>query len=100
MTPAVSFMPETIVGLDRWFKRALGLGLLFLILSIIGAFFSPEEFFRSYLMSYLFWIGLTLGSMAVVMMQYLTGGGWGILIRRPLESAAQTLPLLILLFIP
>jgi len=34
------------------------------------------------------------------MMQYLTGGGWGILIRRPLESAAQTMPLLIILFIP
>ncbi len=86
--------------IQRWFRSALLVGLFFLLLSIVGAFFSPQEFFRSYLMSYLFWIGLTLGSMAMVMVQYLTGGAWGILIRRPLESAAQTLPLLAVLFLP
>jgi hypothetical protein len=100
MTPALPLIAEPIPGLDRWLKLALAIGVVFLILSIIGAFFSPEEFFRSYLMSYLFWIGLTLGSMAVVMMQYLTGGAWGILVRRTLESASQTMPLLIILFIP
>jgi hypothetical protein len=100
MTSAFPIAPEPIPGLDRWLKTALAIGIVFLVLSIIGAFFSPEEFFRSYLMSYLFWIGLTLGSMAVVMMQYLTGGAWGILVRRTLESASQTMPLLIVLFIP
>jgi hypothetical protein len=100
MTPALPLTPEPIPGLDRWLRLALIIGIVFLLLSLIGAFFSPEEFFRSYLMSYLFWIGLTLGSMAVVMMQYLTGGAWGILVRRTLESASQTMPLLIVLFIP
>jgi hypothetical protein len=100
MTPALTVPSQSIRGLDHWFKVALGVGIGFLALSILGAFFAPQDFFRSYLMSYLFWIGLTLGSMATVMLQYLTGGAWGILVRRPLESAAQTLPLLIVLFIP
>jgi hypothetical protein len=34
------------------------------------------------------------------MMQYLTGGAWGIVLRRVLESATRTLPLMILLFVP
>lgn len=100
MTPALPLTAEPIEGLNRWLRLAFIIGIALLILSIIGAFFSPEEFFRSYLMSYLFWIGLTLGSMAVVMMQYLTGGAWGIIVRRVLEAASQTMPLLIVLFIP
>jgi hypothetical protein len=34
------------------------------------------------------------------MLQHLTGGHWGIVIRRPLESATRTLPLLAVLFLP
>ena len=100
MSPAFPFPSELTFDLERWQKRALVIGLVFLIVSIIGAFFSPSEFFHSYLFAYLFWIGLTLGSMAIVMIQYLTGGAWGVISRRPLESAMRTLPLLVLLFIP
>ena len=38
--------------------------------------------------------------MAWLMLQYLTGGAWGVVIRRPAEAAARTLPLLALLFVP
>lgn len=75
-------------------------GIVLLAASIAGAFFSPGDFFRSYLIGYLFWIGLTLGSMAFLMLQYLTGGAWGVVIRRTLEAATRTLPLLAILFIP
>ena len=51
-------------------------------------------------MGYLFWLGLTLGSLGIVMMQYLTGGAWGVMTRRTLESATRTLPLLAILFVP
>lgn len=78
----------------------LGAGVLLLIASIVGAFFSPNDFFRSYLIGYLFFIGLALGSMAFLMIQYLTGGAWGVVARRPLEAATRTLPLLAILFIP
>jgi hypothetical protein len=100
MTPSFPISPELDFDLRRWQRVALFFGILLLIISIIGAFFSPAEFFHSYLFSYLFWIGLTLGSMAIVMIQYLTGGAWGVITRRTLESAMRTLPLLVLLFIP
>ena len=47
---------------------------------IIGAFFWPDQFFRAYLFSYMFYIGLTLGCMALAMLQYLSGGAWGLVI--------------------
>jgi len=71
-----------------------------LVICIIGALFSPDQFFRSYLFSYLFYLGMTLGCMALVMLQYLSGGSWGIVIRRITESAMRTIPLLAFLFLP
>ena len=92
--------PELIHDLHGWQRPAVIAGGLLLLVSIIGGIFNPAQFFRSYLMGYLFWIGLPLGSMALIMIQYLTGGAWGVVTRRPLESAMRTLPLLVLLFIP
>lgn len=69
-------------------------------ISVIGALFAPESFFRAYLFAFLFWLGVSLGCMALLMIQYLTGGRWGFLIRRTLEAATQCLPMLGLLFIP
>jgi hypothetical protein len=100
MTSSFFPSPELESDLRRFSVPALGLGILFAVISIIGGFFSPGDFFRSYLMSYLFWLGLALGSMATVMMQYLTAGAWGIVTRRTLEGAMRTLPLLAILFIP
>jgi hypothetical protein len=71
-----------------------------LVACVIGALFSPDQFFRSYLFSYLFYLGMTLGCMALVMLQYLSGGSWGIVIRRITESATRTIPLLAFLFLP
>jgi hypothetical protein len=51
-------------------------------------------------MGYLLVLGLALGSLGLLMLQHLTGGHWGIVIRRPLESATRTLPLLAVLFLP
>src|SRR5713226_1354670 len=81
-------------------QRSLIVGGVALVICIIGALFSPDQFFRSYLFSYLFYLGMTLGCMALVMLQYLSGGSWGIVIRRITESAMRTIPLLTLLFIP
>lgn len=75
-------------------------GVVSLTLCIIGAFFSPVQFFQSYLLAYVFWIGLALGCLAVVMIHSLSGGTWGIVIRRVLESGTRTLPLMAVLFIP
>ena len=71
-----------------------------LVGSVIGALGNAEQFFRSYLLAFVFWNGLAVGSMAVLMLQYLTGGAWGIAIRRELEAATRTLPLTALAFVP
>ena len=83
-----------------WIRGSLLLGVLTLAISAVGGWFSPESFFRVYLAAYLFVLGFALGSMALVMAYHLTGGSWGLLIRRILEAAMKTLPLLAVLFVP
>jgi hypothetical protein len=75
-------------------------GVVLLVASIAGAFYSPDDFFPAYLIGYLFFIGAALGSMAFLMIHHLTGGAWGVVSRRSLEAATRTLPLLAILFIP
>ena len=87
-------------GVGRLQRRALVVGLAALALCIIGAFISPAQFFRSYLLGYLFWAGVALGCLAILMLQHLSGGAWGMVIRRMLESGSRTLPLMALLFVP
>jgi hypothetical protein len=100
LTPSFATSPELNHELRRLQVPAIATGGILLIVSIIGGIFNPAQFFRSYLMAFLFWISLPLGSMALIMVQYLTGGAWGVVTRRPLESAMRTLPLLVVLFIP
>ena len=80
--------------------RAVIAGVVALILLAFGAFFEPHQFFRSYLWSYVFYVGVAVGCMAWLMTQNLSGGAWGVVIRRPCEAAARTIPLLALLFVP
>jgi hypothetical protein len=75
-------------------------GLGALAVCVIGAFFNPHQFFRSYLVAFVFWAGVALGSMAIAMLHHLTGGAWGLAIRGILESAFRTFPVLLLLFLP
>jgi hypothetical protein len=87
-------------ALDRLQRSALGVGGAALLLCLLGAFFSPEQFFRSYLVAYLLCLGIALGSLVTVMLYHLTGGAWGLTIRPFLEAGMRTLPLLALLFVP
>ena len=81
-------------------QRALIVGVVFSLGAIALAFTRPEEFYRGYLLGYMDWLGIALGSMAIVMIRHLTGGGWGTVIRRILGAAMRTLPILAILFIP
>ncbi|MHB1033084.1 MAG: hypothetical protein ACYC35_02310 [Pirellulales bacterium] len=86
--------------MTRWQQRSLGLGIAALLVSAIGAVSSPAEFFRAYLAAWLFYLGIALGSMVMLMVYHLTGGSWGFLIRRILEAGMKTLPLVAILFVP
>lgn len=79
---------------------ALALGAAGLGACILGAARSPARFFQGYLFGYLCFCGLALGCLGLLMMNHLTGGAWGLFPRRVLESAALTLPLLLVLFGP
>ncbi|MBO0859367.1 MAG: hypothetical protein J2P21_12975 [Chloracidobacterium sp.] len=89
--------PATVGRIQQW---SLTVGVAGLILCAVGAIFRPALFLQSYLFCYMFLLGLTLGSMAILMLQYLTGGDWGVVIRRILESAMRTLPWLAAGFLP
>jgi hypothetical protein len=89
--------PESVGRLQQ---RALLVGGIALLVSISGALRTPGPFYQSYLMSFMLFLGLTLGSLGLLMLQHLTGGHWGIVIRRSLESAVRTLPLIVVFFLP
>jgi hypothetical protein len=74
-----------VVGIVLWLARGIT---------------SPRQFFQSYLVAYNFWLGTGLGSLVLLMVQHVTGGRWGLVIRRVLESGSRTLWLLALLFVP
>jgi hypothetical protein len=80
--------------------RSIFIGLIGAIASIVGAFLAPENFYSAYLSGFMFWLGLSLGCMAILMLHHLVGGAWSIVIRRILESGMMTLPLMFVLFIP
>jgi hypothetical protein len=84
------------------YQRSLGVGLLFGAISLALAIVKDtrEQFFHSYLLGFMLWLGVTLGSMAILMIQHMTGGKWGMVIRRQLEAAVKCLPLMAVLFIP
>ena len=85
---------------DRLQRRALIVGVVGLLACALGAWLSPAHFFRAYLVAFNFWIGIALGSLVILMIQHLTGGAWGMLIRRVLEAATQTLVPLAVMAIP
>lgn len=90
----------TLTLLSLWPKRSVIIAMVALVICIVGAFFSPAQFFRAYYAAYLFFLGFPLGSLAIVMIYHLTGGAWGYLIRRIAEAQMRTLPLTAILFIP
>jgi len=81
-------------------QRSLIVGAVFAVLSLIGAFLNPEEFFRAYLLAYMDWLGIALGAMALLMLTHMTGGTWAQAVRRIFEAASRTFPLMAVLFIP
>jgi len=91
------------VDLEGFRRRALTVGVAALAAGAAGALISSEsreQFFRSYLLAYIFWIAIPLGCFAILMLQHMSGGVWGLVTRRVLESSTRTFPLLALLFIP
>ncbi|ABF42000.1 quinol:cytochrome c oxidoreductase quinone-binding subunit 2 [Candidatus Koribacter versatilis Ellin345] len=83
-----------------WQRNSVIIGVIGAIaLAVIGVFWH-QAFMRGYLVGFMLWLGLSLGCMALLMLQYVTGGLWGLVSRRFLEAAAKGFPLMAIIFIP
>src|ERR1700730_12937400 len=89
-------IPE-LAPLQRKFLAAGAIGAL---VSLAGWFFNPAAFFQAYLMGYMWCLGATLGCLALGMVHQLSGGAWGVVIRRPIGAASRVVPVLTALFLP
>jgi hypothetical protein len=96
MDPTYSVPPDVA----RRRSTALIVGVVGLAVCVIGFFVNRDHFFRAYLIAYLFWLGVALGSLAMMMVHHQSGGAWGLVIRRIFEAASRTLPALFVLFLP
>ncbi len=87
-------------ALFRLQKPALAVGAIAMIALIAGAFADSAQFFRSYLMGWIFVLMISAGALLVLMLGNLTGGRWAFLLRRPAEAAASAMPIVALAFLP
>lgn len=94
----------------RYQRLALIVGVVFMLLFVLGIFVPHgsgqnqvpgiTQFFRSYLVGFVFWTGVSVGCLGLLMLQHNISGAWGIVIRRVLEAGTRTLPLMLVLFLP
>jgi hypothetical protein len=83
-----------------WQRRFLLAGVVGVAVCIAAAVLDVEQFLRSYLFAYFAWLGIALGSLALWMLHNLTGGAWGLVLRRIWEAASRTLTSMVVLFAP
>jgi hypothetical protein len=83
-------------------NRALGGGAIGLIATVAVAFVLKDwtQFFQSYLLAFVYWMVFAMGSLAVLQLHHMTGGKWGLPIRRILEAGSRTIPVMFVLFLP
>jgi hypothetical protein len=96
MTPAGSLTAQ----IGGWGRKSLVVGIVGLLLSVVAFLIDREQFFRSYLFAFLYWTGMALGCLAILLLHHVVGGKWGRMIRRLCEAGARTLPFMGLLLIP
>ena len=99
--PAQMLKERPAADISRLSTRAALFGGVGVVACAAGFFMvDRSQFLQSYLIAYMFWIGLSLGSLGLLMIQHLSGGAWGLVGRRVFEAATRNLPLMAVLFIP
>jgi hypothetical protein len=89
-----------VPALGRLQQRALIVGVIALLAGAAGAATNLDQFFLSWLIGFLFCLSLTLGCLALLMLQHLSGGQWGMVGRRIFEAGSRQLPVMALFFVP
>ena len=93
---------NSLATLTLWRTRAL---IVFAVSSLISLVFlipygGKTHMLRAYLLGFMCCFAFAGGGLAMLMLQYVTGGKWGMLLRRPLEAMTRTLPLVALMIVP
>jgi hypothetical protein len=80
---------------DAWRMRALIVGVVFGVIAAVLALLdhSIDHVLRGWVLGMMLTFGWSVGGLALLMVQYCSGGKWGLLLRRPLEAMTRTLPL-------
>jgi len=77
------------------------IGVLGLLASVgLGLTAGWPRFFQSYLVSFAFFLSLSVGALFFVMLQHLVRAGWSVVVRRLAESLAMNIPALAVAFLP
>lgn len=90
-------VPESV---DVYRSRAAIVAAVGVAAMVAGYFVDPARFFQAYLVAFIFWTCLSLGCLGLMMVHHLSGGQWGLVIRRLLEAGSKVLPAMALLFLP
>ena len=82
---------------DTWKTRATIVALVFSVIAVVLGFldghgFDSDHVLRAWVLGLLLTFGWAVGGLALLMVQYVSGGKWGLLLRRPLEAMSRTLP--------
>lgn len=97
----MSTAAENPSKIDRMMRVALVIGLVATAFAVAGLFLSgPAPFFQAYLFSFLFWLGISLGCLAILLLHFTVSSRWGVTIRRITEAGASSIWLLAGLFVP
>jgi hypothetical protein len=91
--------PDTL-QIGQWQKRALLMGIAGTLVACVGFGLNHVQFLRSYLFAYLYWTGMALGCLGILLIHHVVGGKWGMVIRRLCEAGARTLPYMAVLLVP
>ena len=82
------------------FRIGITLGVIGIAVALASLSFDPDSFLRGWLFGFEFWIGMSLGSLAILLFHYAMGGAWGVATRRIFEAGAMTMPLMAFAFLP
>ena len=93
-------MDPVLARISDWRRYSLVAGGAGAILCVAAYFLDRDQFLRSYLFAYVYWTGMALGCLGILLLQHTVGGKWGIVIRRLCEAGARTIPYMAILLAP
>jgi hypothetical protein len=93
-------LASDVAEIDRLQQRGLIVGIAGLIVGAIGSLLQPAQFLQSWLIGFMFCLGLSLGCLSMLMTHHMSGGQWGLVTRRIFEAGSRLIPYCLLLFIP